>query len=79
MDKRGSAHKSQSVFNRPKGQFDISMRAKREQQFKDRMSAHYNINVRQGRTYTKFFNRQLDKKDQMKGKQGTCFQYINQF
>ena len=47
--------------------------------FKDKMMQEYNINVRQGRTYTKFFNKQIDLLDSQKGVEGTCFQYINQF
>jgi hypothetical protein len=38
----------------------MSLRARREQQFKDKMVAEFNINVRQGRTYTHVFNRQIE-------------------
>ena len=40
-------------------QQDISMRAKREMLFKETMDVDFNANVRQGRTYSKQFNKQL--------------------
>ena len=38
-------------------QYDVSMRAKRESAFKNSLKVDFNINVRQGRTYSKTFNK----------------------
>ena len=52
------------------------MRARREKQFRDKMMADCNINVRQGRTYSSTFNKQIEAEDNGKVVEGTCFQYI---
>ena len=52
------------------------MRARREMLFKETMKSNYNIHVRQGRTYSRKFNKQLAEKDK---NEGTIFQHLEQF
>ena len=60
-------------------QIDISLRARREQAFKNSLKANFNVNVRQGRTYSKSFNRQLTNLEVANGEEGTCIQYMNHY
>lgn len=73
-------HRNQgSSQARPKLQTDISMRARREKLFKQGLNTSFNLNVRQGRAYSKNFNKQLELTGKNEDNMGTCMQYLDTF
>jgi len=49
-----------SMIAKPKKLSGMSLRARREQDFKEKMVAEFNINVQQGRTYSHILNQKND-------------------
>ena len=48
------------MIAKPKKLSGMSLRARREQDFKEKMVAEFNINVQQGRTYSHILNQKND-------------------
>ena len=52
------------------------MRARREMLFKETMTLNQDVHLRQGRTYSKKFNKQFNENDK---DEGTTFQHLQNF